>query len=110
MAKILSRKGLAPQVSGFFFKLVVQLVLIFGAETWVVTPLHGLGPRGFQDHVVRRLTGRLPWRRTVGKRGYTSGVATIEEAGIVTMEEIIRRRQNNVAQFIATQSLLYLSD
>ena len=38
MSRILSREGAASQVSGFFFKAVVQAVLIFGAETWVVTP------------------------------------------------------------------------
>ena len=36
--KIISREGAAPQVSRFFFKAVVQLVMLFGAETWVVTP------------------------------------------------------------------------
>ena len=38
MARILSRERAAPLVSGFFFKAVVQAVLLFGAETWVVTP------------------------------------------------------------------------
>ena len=38
LMKILSREGAAPRVSGFFFKAMVQLVLLFGAETWVVTP------------------------------------------------------------------------
>ena len=27
-----------PWVSGMFFKAVVNLVLIFGSETWVMTP------------------------------------------------------------------------
>ena len=35
MSRILSREGAAPRVSGFFFKAVVQAVLLFGAETWV---------------------------------------------------------------------------
>ena len=33
MSKILSREGARPQVSGYFFKSVIQLVLLFGAET-----------------------------------------------------------------------------
>ena len=41
MSHILSREGVVPLVSGFFFKAVVQAVLLFGAETWVVTPLMG---------------------------------------------------------------------
>ena len=38
MARILIREGESPRVSGFFFKSVVQSVLLFGAEMWVVTP------------------------------------------------------------------------
>ena len=34
---ILSREGVEPRVSGFFFKSVVQAVLLFGSYTWVVT-------------------------------------------------------------------------
>ena len=41
MSRILSREGAAPRVPGFFFKAVAQLVLLFGAEIWVVTPRMG---------------------------------------------------------------------
>ena len=38
MSSILSREGVRPQVSIFLFKSIVQMVLLFGAETWAVTP------------------------------------------------------------------------
>ena len=63
MPRILSREGSRPLVSGFFFKAIVQLVLLFGAETWVVTPCMVRILGGFQDQVEQRLTGRLPRRR-----------------------------------------------
>ena len=40
MMRILIREGAQPRVSGFFI-VVVQVVLLFGAETWVVTPCMG---------------------------------------------------------------------
>ena len=43
---ILGQEGVKPQVSGVFFKSVVQTVLLFGSETWVITPPHGPGPGG----------------------------------------------------------------
>ena len=49
MSRILSREGERPRVSGFFFKAVIQLVFLFGAETWVVTPRMGRVLGGFQD-------------------------------------------------------------
>ena len=36
---ILSREGATKRVSGNFFKAVVQQVLLFGAEIWVVSPM-----------------------------------------------------------------------
>ena len=37
MSRIMSRERARLRVSGFFFKSVIQSVLIFGAETWVVS-------------------------------------------------------------------------
>ena len=47
MSRILSRDGAVPRVSGFFFKDVVQAVLLLGLETWVVTPNTGKSLGGF---------------------------------------------------------------
>ena len=41
MMRILNRERERPRVSGFLFKSIVQLVLLFGAENWVVTPRMG---------------------------------------------------------------------
>ena len=38
LARILTREGADKRVSGNFFKAVVQSVLLFGAETWLLTP------------------------------------------------------------------------
>ena len=66
---------------------------------------------GFQDQVARRLTGRLLRQKTDGKWEYTSAAAAArEEAGFQTMQEYIRRRQNTVAQYIATRSMLDLCE
>ena len=77
----------------------------------MVTPPHKQGPGGgFQTQVARCLTGRLP-RRTQDRRWrYTLAASAREEAGFLTVKEFIRRRQNTVAQYIATQSLLDLCE
>ena len=64
MNRIPSREGLEPWVSGFFFEAMVQAVLLFDLETWVVTPRMGRALGGFQDHVARRLMGWILWRKT----------------------------------------------
>ena len=51
----------------FFFKSVVQAVLLFGAETLVVNPRMGRVLEGFQDQVAWCLTGRILQWKTDGK-------------------------------------------
>ena len=41
LTRILEREGSIPRVSGMFFTAVVQAVLIFGLEMWVMTPRMG---------------------------------------------------------------------
>ena len=49
MKRILSKEGLRQRVPIFYVKSVVQLVLLFGTETWVVTPCMGWVMGSFQD-------------------------------------------------------------
>ena len=41
---------------------------------------------------------------------YTLAAMAQEESGVLIVEEYIRRRQNTVAHYIATRSLLYLCE
>ena len=90
-------------MSGLFLKEVTQLVLIFGSETWVVIPRIGKSLGGFQAQATRRLTGRLLRRTPDGNWTYTSAATERDKSGFLTMEEYTRRRQNTVAQYIATR-------
>ena len=57
MARILRREGVSLKVSRLCFKAMVQVVLLFRSDTWVVTPRMGKAMRGYQAQVERRLTG-----------------------------------------------------
>ena len=54
---ILRREGATPRISGNFFKAVVQQVLLFGAETWVVTPNMERALNGFLHGGCKYCTG-----------------------------------------------------
>ena len=66
MSRILSREGANPRVSGLFLMAMIQAILLFKADTWVVTPHIGKALGGFQTQVEIRLTGKLPRRITDG--------------------------------------------
>ena len=110
MSRIISREVATPRVSVFFFKAMIQAVLLFGSETWVVTPHMGTALGGFQTQVDRRLMGHLSWRTKDRTCKYTSAAVAREAAGFLAMEEYVSQSQNTVAQYIATQSLLEMCE
>ena len=110
LARILGREGADPKVSRNFYIAVTQQVLLFGAETWVLTKRTEAALDAFQGRVARRLMGRMPRRGRDGKWTYLPLAGATKEAGIVQARTSVLRRQNTVAQFIATRPILGLCE
>ena len=108
--RILSREMAAPRVSGFFLNAVVQAVLLFRMNTWVVTPCMGKAMGGVSGKGGDTADRAAPADATNGKLKYTLMVMAREEAGVLVEEEYIRRHQNTVAQYTVTRSLLDLCE
>ena len=85
-------------------------MLLFGAETWVVSPMMDRALIVFIHGAERRLTGRQPRKGRDGKWHYPSLEGAMKEAGLTDVRTSINRRQNTVAQYIATQPLLDLCE
>ena len=87
---------------------MVQQVLIFGAETWVVNPKMEQALNGFLHGAARQLTGRQARREKDGYWYYPSLEGAMREAGLTDIRKSILNRQNTVAQYISTRPLLDL--
>ena len=85
-------------------------MLLFGAETWVVSPRMERALNSFIHGAARRITGRQPRRGWDGKLFYPSLEGAMKEAGFTYVRTSINRRQNTVAQYIATRLLLELCE
>ena len=105
LARILGREGADPKVSQMFYIAVTQQVLLFGAESWVLTGKMESALDAFQGRVARRLTGRVPRLGRDGKWQYLPLAGAIKDAGIVRARTSVFRRQNTVAQFVATRTV-----
>ena len=86
------------------------MVLLFGAETWVLTHRMEKALDRFQSRVARRLTGKHPWRRKDGSCDYPPLEEALGGAGIEGIRKSVTRRQNTVAQYIATQPIMELCE
>ena len=87
---------------------VVQLVNIYGLETWVMTPHIGRVLGRFHHRVARRLTGRQPWRGRDGVWIKPPLEDVMAEAGLQEVETYVYRRQNTATQFILATPIMYL--
>ena len=77
---------------GEFFKAVVQHVLLFGAETWVLNPRIERALDSFMHGDARRITGRQTWRGGDGKWYYSSLEGATKEAGFKEIRTSITNR------------------
>ena len=57
---LLRREGADARKLGHIYLAVVQLVLLYGSETWVLTPHMQMMWGGFHHRAAHRLTGRKP--------------------------------------------------
>ena len=110
LSQILSREGADPKMSGHFYRAVSQAVLLFGAETWVLTPRMEWYLDSFQNRVLQRITGRQPSRQGGGSWDYLPLTEAMGEAGFEGIINSVTRRQNTVAQYIATGKSLDLCE
>ena len=97
LERVLGREGADPKVSRSFYTAVTQQVLLFGAETWVLTRKMESALDAFQGRVARRLTGRQPRGGRDGRWFYPALAVAMKEAGVVRIRTSILRRQNMVA-------------
>ena len=85
LGKLLRRGGVEPQVSAMFYRAVVQVVLLLGAETWVLLEVlyHKLGGahKGFLNRItvqrVVRHKDRTFWSVAVEKVLNKSGTQSL---------------------------------
>ena len=61
-SRILGQEGSYPRTYGTFYKAVVQEILLFGLETWVMKPRIGRTLGGFQHRVAHSMSGMQPAR------------------------------------------------
>ena len=92
LQRIMRREGATPHISGSFFKAVVQQVLLFGAETWVVTPNMERALNEFLHGAARRLTGRQARRGKNREWYYPSLEGDMREAGLTDISKSIANR------------------
>ena len=105
MNRVLSRDDVDSHTLDQIYLAVVQSVMIYGSETWVMTLRMGRVLGWFHLRVAHSLMGRKPWRIRDGILIYPSLEDVMAEAGLQEVDTYDSCRQNIVTQFIVTKML-----
>ena len=98
----LVREGAVSMVTGKLYKAVIQSVLLYGSETWTVTPAMLRTLEGLHHRVVRWITGAVAYRVN-DEWIYLPIAGALEEAGLFPIATYLERRQNRIAEKIAAR-------
>ena len=91
-----------------FYVEVVQAVIIFESETWVLTPRLEKALEGFHHRVVRRMAGMVPKCQRDVTWVYKPIGAVPAMVGMDNIGVYIDCLHNTVAQYIATRVIMDL--
>ena len=80
-----------------FYKATVQAVLLFGAETWNVTPTMLAQLEEFQIRSAYQMVQQHTPERNTGGWTYPSSEDVLEEAGLYNMDHHLQVRGDTIA-------------
>ena len=87
VGKLVSKTGATFQARGILYKTVVQSVLLYGSESWVVTGEMIKMLEIFDHQVARRITGMAAQRNMDGEWEWTPVSEELKTAGIFPIKE-----------------------
>jgi hypothetical protein len=105
ISRILSKESAKPRVMASFYKAIVQSVLLYGAESWVISERTLLKLRSFHRRCARYITGQHIRENDDGSWTHPNSARTLEAAGLFTVEEYIERRRSTVMGYAVERSI-----
>ncbi len=107
VGQVLRRENVEPRVAAKFFKAVVQAVLLYGSETWNLSKAALARLEGFNIRAAYKMAKtHRPKRGANGVWEYPSSKDVLEECGLRTIENYIRKRRDTIAIYVATRPIL----
>jgi hypothetical protein len=91
-----------------FYKTTVQAVLLFGSESWTLSPVTLRQLEGFHLRAAYRMAIRhKPERGPNGTWKYPATVDVLEEVGLRTAEEYIAVRRQTIAAYVVNRPVFW---
>ena len=97
---VLRAENAPPLTYGRFYKATVQAVLLYGSETWSLSPSSLKGLEGFHIWAAWQMSGLRPEKRPNGSWTYPRSKDVLKAAGLETISHYMDVCWQTVANFI----------
>ena len=84
------RTGVKPKIVGMFYKAIVQAVLLYACETWVVTPRLLKALAAFHNRIARKIANMMPRKMEDDTWYYPPLEKALKKAGLHPIEVYIQ--------------------
>jgi hypothetical protein len=94
VSRVLTKQQISPRTAGFFYKAVVQSVLLYGSETWSLSRQSISALEGFHNQIARKISKQTihPDPNT-GEWIYPPADTARASAGLFSIQHYIRTRR-----------------
>ena len=99
LGKVLQIENVPPRISGMFYPATIQAVLLYGSETWNLTPRLLVTLEGFHVHAARRITDMMPKKGHDKVWQYPSNKTVLRAAGLRNIAHYITVWRKTVAEY-----------
>ena len=107
ISKVLRAEHASPRVCGMFYRATIQLILLYGSETWTVAPADLTMMEGFHVPAARCMTGMMP-RKMGDVWKYPKSRRVLAAVGLRPVEHYIGVRRHTIAQWITHRPIFEL--
>ncbi len=105
VSRVLRAENATPKTCGMFYKATVQAVLLYGSETWSLSPSSMKRLEGFRICAAWRMSGKRPERNVDESWMYPRSEEVLEAVGMKSIAHYVDVRRQTVAIFIVNQKI-----
>jgi hypothetical protein len=100
ISRVLRAENATARTCGMFYKATVQAVLLYGNETWNLSPTRVKRLEGFHIRATWQMSGLQPEKKPNGSWSYPRSKDVLDAAGLHTIAHYMDVRRQTVADFI----------
>ena len=90
---------------GSFYKAIIQSVLLYGSESWVISNHSMKTLRSFHRRCARYITGKHIWKDENENWHYPNSNEVLKMAGLLPIEEYIAQRKIAVMKYVINRPI-----